>query len=450
MGIDKFINDYFDGTLTPEDDKKFRDLLENNLEAREEFDLMLSIHSILKDDAESITVPKQLEEKVEQRLLASYLKIVSSQANRKNRRFVYALAFIVVLFFLTIFNIDDGRVVQNRSYFVSELLKQSSFLEEQVPLQVESEELSTFQNSKSLSRPISTQNEHLKVTDNNISSIELTGLGETTYPQNLIAVTEGFINKEELLNFNENRGSGFAVGSILQDKIYSEYLGSTVPFKFNIKQMDNSQFFANEFTTQGIALTGFSSLPVKKFGYNKENLKSFSSFSQSVGYRIGNNFRLGLEFGYFDFDYVQNTTILVPAIQSSAPERKIYTKSTDRKDNEAIILQNGEDFSYPSYVKVTVPIEKKYQQYWGSLFIDYEYPLSDYFSVVGRINIGATSEGFLGGVRMYTEFRPVNGISFNIGVENKSYLDKVQNETSSLKSIFSVVYGLSIKFDFNR
>lgn len=450
MGIDKFINDYFDGTLSPEDDKEFRDLLENDVNAQEEFDLMLSIHSILKEDAESITIPRQLQERVEQRVLATYLNIVSSKGIRNSRRFAYALALLVFFFFFSVFNIDDGKIVSNRSFFVSEILKQSSFLENKVPNLIENESPS-IQNTKYSLRRTLAQNEKLNTQNNFVATVETSSLQETFNPQKLITITDGIKNKEEMvLNFDDFGKPKTFFNSISQNSLFSNYLGHTTLVRAGRIIIDNSHILANELPTQGIALTGFSSIPLKKYGYNKENLKSFSSFSQSLGYKIADNIRLGLEFGYFDFDYVQNTTILVPAINSPAPERKIYLKNIDGKGNDALILQNGEDNKYPTYVKVTVPIERKYQHYWGSLFVDYEYPLTKSISLVSRVNVGATNEGFLGGVRVFTEIQPLWGVSFNIGFENKSYWSRIQNEASSMKSIFSIVYGLSIKFNFDK
>jgi hypothetical protein len=225
----------------------------------------------------------------------------------------------------------------------------------------------------------------------------------------------------------------------------SEFDGNSV---FPVQIVGKGTLPYTEYPTKGVLLSGFSSLPFAKFGFVDVKLKSYSAFSQSFGYKISDNFRLGLEFGYFDFVFEHPTMILVPATIAEAKESKIYTRIDKTKRQEENLLTNGNDFSNSNYVQVVVPIDRKFQIYWGSLFFDYIYPLTEYFSLAGRVNVGATNSGALGKVILFTEFQPIKGLAINLGVENKSYWLTLPSSSSSFKSEFGLVYGVSIKMDF--
>ncbi|MGB9852666.1 MAG: anti-sigma factor family protein [Candidatus Kapaibacteriota bacterium] len=448
MGIDKFINDYLDGNLNPEDDKEFRDLLENDVSAREEFDLMMSIHTILKEDAESITLPKYLEEKVEERLLANYLKVVSSASPLRSRKFAYSVLTFILIFFFSINNINDGKLPFNISFFLSEVLRQRELLQNQVFALAEndlpSNKKSVFLNS-SFAKEKQTKSGKLA---NNIVSIELSD--KFIERNNFIEISRTAAKQINAYPLeNEVNKELFSTKPRAQN-IYSTYISTINPRvvnSFNTGVLFNN---INEITTKAVVFTGFSTFPLMKFGYSEKNLKFYSIYSQSIGYKVADKFRLGLEFGFFDFDYQSMTTILVPALEGADFGKESHNKNIKDKGNDAIILTNEYDNQNPRFIQVTVPIERKYQHYWGSVFLDYEMPVTKYLSVVGRINVGATSEGFLGGIVLFTELQPINGVAMHLGVENKSYWSSIPMDRSSFKTLIGLVYGVSIKFNFDN
>jgi hypothetical protein len=448
MGIDKFINHYLDGELTPDEDKEFRDLIDQDPNAREEFDMMLSIYSILKEDAESISVPQNLSQKVEERILASYLNISTPVQKPLKKRLSYAIASVCLLLLFGIQNINDGRLVSSNTLFVAEVIKQQELLENQVTMLQES-------NSESVRQvPIeSNSKEILKVTpEENVASVKITNSSAKSYYNKDLATSSQpdyseFLDLSSTINNEHNLLAQMQMPRV---NYFTTKLSMPNPESVTLPKNGSKFILASEIPSSGIALTGLSTIPLKKYGFEPLEVKSYGGFSQSVGYRIGNNFRVGLEFGYIDFVYSQMTTILVPAIRDYAPSKKIYAKSSEDKGPEAFILTNGEDNPTPKFIQVVVPIERKYQSYWGSLFVDYEYPLAKALSLVGRINLGATGEGFLGGLVLFAEIQPVYGITFNIGVENKSYWSAVPKSTYSMKNVIGLVYGLSIKLDINN
>lgn len=462
MGIDKFINDYLDGSITPEDDEKFRELLKQDPIAKEEFDLMVSIHSLLKEDAESIGIPKDLQQKVEDRILAQYLGISSFPCEKNPRKLIYSVITFLLIFILSINSISDKELLGNYFFFWSEIVKQKDLLISQVPT-LENQSLSVSPGNNSLITKVSNsygKTDRLQQTtfDASINSAVDEISNFRTKNNSLILVTHSlgisnnissidakssFLSHRQRFIAYETKPLSFNNQNFVQNEFNSFQNGLKI-----IENTNNNRFgkvFA-DYQTKGILLSGFSVVPILKFGFSDLKIKSYSAFSQSLGYKISDGFRLGLEFGYFDFLYEHSTTILVPATVVEPESRKIYTYNQEKnKDN--FILTNGGESPYPNFVQVVVPVERKYQIYWGSLFLDYVYPVSRYLSIAGRLNFGATSEGALGKVLLITEFQPISGIAINFGLENKSYWSGIGGY-SSIKNEIGFVYGISLKLDF--
>lgn len=452
MGIDKFINDYLDGDLSPEEDKEFRKLLEEDALAQEDLDMMLSVISALKEDAQSIALPESLKEKVEQNALATYLKIVPSETITLRRKvtIVFAIMFLFIVF--SINNINDSKITSGNSFFISQVIKQRDLLLELLPTYtaVDFEPL-TKENSNSIGQvKVTNFGNAENVQQISISNVKRVSIENELSEQNESYFIEPLVEKFDNTNKMITSTHNYSI-SYLTDKerallpIHQTLKNLQNYININIEKQKHSNVFfnLNEFNTDGVFISGYSTIPLSKF----ENAQSFNTYSQGLGYKVGNNLRIGLEFGHFDFDYKDIVILLVPGMQRPAEERKIYEHFKEVKNGEKI-LTNGEDNSHPTYIQVEVPTNKKYQQYWGGLFFDYEYPMK-YTSLVGRIKVGATSDGFLGGLGFFAEIRPINNLSMNFGIENKTFWSSLPNETGRWKNILSLVYGLSVNFKFN-
>jgi len=468
MGIDKFINDYLDGSITPEDDKEFRDMLERDPLAKEEFDLMISTHALLKSDAESIRIPEDFQRKVEERILAQYLHIANVNYGSKTRKYAYSALALLLLFVFSIYSISDGKLSSNYSLFWSEIAKQQDLLVSQVPTLdeqwiISQGNIKSPTSSSYFSNNINERNrknsQRVEILEQSRTMVEAKSESPLVNSSKVVSQspflklnsiafsTNDFVDKN---NLKISSGIIFVrpLNNLFLTRNFqgsSEFDGNSV---FPVQIVGKGTLPYTEYPTKGVLLSGFSCLPFAKFGFADVKLKSYSAFSQSFGYKISDNFRLGLEFGYFDFVFEHPTMILVPATIAEAKESKIYSRIDKDKRQEENLLTNGNDFSNSNYVQVVVPIDRKFQIYWGSLFFDYIYPLTEYFSLAGRVNVGATNSGALGKVILFTEFQPIKGLAINLGVENKSYWLTLPSSSSSFKSEFGLVYGVSIKMDF--
>ncbi len=461
MGIDKFINEYLDGSITPDDDEKFRGLLKQDPIAKEEFDLMVSIHSLLKEDAESIQIPKNLQQKVEDRILVQYLGMSSLSCARKPRRLTYSLVALLLSFILSINSISDRELLGNYFLFWSEIAKQKDLLISQVPNFGNQTISATKVNHLIINKLIGSHNTtepQLQATFGaSINSKENESSNFQTKDNHQVLVTNSMGNSSNIFSLGGKNvftclSQDFSLNKMKPLSLNNQSLveNKFISFRNGLKNAENSnncrfEKIFSDYPTKGILLSGFSVVPILKFGYSDLKIKSYSAFSQSLGYKISDGIRLGLEFGYFDFLYEHSTTILVPATVVEPKSRKIYAYN-QKKNQDNFILTNGGESPYPNFVQIVVPVERKYQIYWGSLFLDYVYQVSKYLSFAGRLNVGATSEGALGKVLLLTEFQPISGIAINIGLENKSYWSGLAGY-SSIKNEIGFVYGISLKLD---
>ncbi|MCX7880675.1 MAG: hypothetical protein N2517_08435 [Ignavibacteria bacterium] len=450
MGIDKFINDYLDGIISPEDDQKFRNLLEEDPKAREEFELMLNLHSLLKDDANSVEVPNDLKQRTEERIYAHYLSLYKPKPTYwRENRLVAVLASVVLLFLLLTNRIDEGRLVKNNLLFLNELSKQEEILRASVP-QFD-EELISYESSGKIQKfPSNTSFErNLTGTSNQMQNVPILTFS------NVDRVAETFVHfSNNISSFEEFILPNAEDGKYLNPKLET-YSVSYSPLHLNLDLLNNVstfrthgnefRFIPSELSLYGMLMNGFISSPILKLGFGNAKIRNFSDFSQSFGYRFGENFRLGLEFGYFSFSFDERTTILVPGILSSKTTPNSISES---KESDAT-LSKGSDNQNGHFIQIPVQIQQDYQLYWGSLYIEYEHSINKYLNLIGRGNFGTTNEGPFTRLILYSEVKPISGLAINFGIENKSFWIKGRNSIpGAFKSVFGIVYGLSFKLNF--
>lgn len=460
MSLDKYINDYLDGNLTPEDDEKLRELMSNDFSAKEEFASMLSIYSLLKSDAESISLPKELEERVEERALANFLQLTPTVEHRRRvRSRALVSAFATIFFFLFImYVIDDSPLTKSSIIFLSELNKQEQILWDSYPIDISDnsyQSLATLPPSPRLeskkygfSTPIA-NNQQLALEVSEaivVPPIEQTINNRNIDNTNNETIIFARMEPETSLNNLSSFGQNFS-NRLLQNSVTNRPRLTEKPVKF-FNQFNRGVPFV-EFQSDELLVSTFSTSDIVKFGMQDVQTKGFGSFSQSIGYRISKNQRFGMEFGYSGFNWRENSVITVPLSTIEAPHRTITTiKNSDAKGYDQI-LTNGEGSSNPLYVEIPVQLQRERQVYWGSLFYEYYYPVEKAVTFAGRLNFGATSDGPFGAVRLYSEIEPIRGIALNLGIESRTLWIRIPYyQKGSFKTSIGLIYGLSLKFNF--
>lgn len=460
MSLDKYINDYLDGNLTPEDDEKLRELLSNDFSAKEEFASMLSIHSLLKSDAESISLPKELEESVEERVLANFLQLAPIVEHRRwvrSRAFVTAFATIFFILFV-MYVIDDSPLTKSSVIFLSELNKQEQVLWNSYPIDVGGENYKSLANLRSSSNLekkkyavpsliTNNQQQGSKVSELDVVALPIEQTINSQIFGNIDGETVTFATiKPEIFSNDFSSSQNFS-NRLIQIGIGNEPRLTEKPVK-SFNQLSRGVPFV-EFQTDELLVSTFSSRDIMRFGMQNVRTKGFGSLSQSIGYKINKNQRFGMEFGYSEFTWDENSVITVQLSTIEAPQRAITTmKNSDVKGNDQI-LTNGESSSNPLYVEIPVQLQRERQVYWGSLFYEYYYPMERIIAFAGRLNIGATSDGPFGAVRLYSEIEPIRGVALNLGIESRTLWARMPYyKNGSFRTSIGLIYGLSLKFNF--
>jgi len=460
MSLDKYINDYLDGNLTPEDDEKLRELMSNAFSAKEEFASMLSIHSLLKSDAESVSLPKELEESVEERILANFLQIAPIVEHRRwvrSRAFGSALATIFFMLFV-MYVIDDSPLKKYSVIFLSELNKQEQMLWNSYPTDVDDENHQSSQNLPSSSMPEKKKYRFpATIVHNQQQESKVPGLDVIAPPFEQIINNQTFENignetvtlatiESEILPNDFSFGQSFN-NRLLQTRIASELHSTEKPAKF-FNPFNRGIPFV-ELQTDELLVSAFSSSDIMKFGMQNVSTKGFGSFSHSIGYKINKNQRFGMEFGYSEFTWNEHSVIIVPLSTIEAPQRAITTIKNSNTKGYDQILTNGEGSSNPLYVQIPVQLQRERQVYWGSLFYEYYYPFERVVTLAGRLNLGATSDGPFGAVRLYSEIEPIRGVALNFGVESRAVWARIPYyQKGTFRTSIGLIYGLSLKFNF--
>jgi hypothetical protein len=173
---------------------------------------------------------------------------------------------------------------------------------------------------------------------------------------------------------------------------------------------------------------------LSRSGFSANKSTSITHFSQSLAYSIDNTNKLGLEFGYTQYDYTSNMMINVPI--NSQPGNHI-------KENPEI--GHGQD----EFISVPFPVNQKKQIFWASTFYENTILAFSDLSLNARLAIGGSNDGPLSYGRFFAKYEFINGVSATLGTEGRIFFAKlpdINNVEKDLKATFSIIYGFQIIF----
>lgn len=454
MGIDELINKYFDGELTPEEDAEFRDLLAKDPLAAEHFHSMLLLHSLLKSDSENITIPSDFEDKVEARLLVSYLKMIPQIENRRYQR-QKILSFTMVLlisFLVFVLDINDGKINSSSSIFLSELSKQEELLRNLLQTQVADEtKEKLFQHSNSFALKsrmlLANSNIHISLLSKYVTNHPDSAIKLNNFPRNLALLkSEVFVRRDEpeFINYSHT----FNLNS--NDNVYQLSKSFRVnDFNFFEKNFDVNLSQINVFDF-GLHISSITSNDLLAFGKENVRRKGFANFAQSIGYSISEQLRLGIEFGYTELAFNQQTEILVPN-SLEAPRVKLYEriKKKDFTSDEILASESNSEGNGNNFLRMLIDVNFSQRLIWGGVFVEYLIPLNNFLHLVSRATIGSIDNGFYGSARFFSEIGPIYGISLIFGTESKTMWMKVPiSSKSGFRTSLGLLYGVNFKLTF--
>lgn len=456
MGIDEFFNKYLDGELTPEEDAEFRDLLAKDPLAVEHFHSMLLLHSVLKNDSENIKIPSDFEDKVEAHLLGSYLKMIPQIETRRFQRqkILYFTIVLFISFFFFVLDINDGKISSSSSMFLSELSKQEDFLRNLLQAQAQDgtkEKLFKSSNSAVALKSRNMLLAHSNIHDNKLSKY-VSNQPDLIIKSNNLASNLTLLKSEDFARKVEpelvNGGISFDLNS--NDKFYQ--LSKSY-------RVNNSNFFGKNFDVtlsqinlfvSGVHFSSFTSNDLFTFGTENVRSKRFANFVQSIGYSISEQLRLGIEFGYTELAFDQQTEILVPN-SLKAPRVKLYEriKKKDFANNQILASESSSEGNSDNFVRVPIDVNFSQRLIWGGIFFEYLIPLNNFVRLVSRITIGSIDNGFYGFTRIFGEIGPVSGISLIFGTEGKTmWMQFPISSKSGFRTSLGLLYGVNFKLTF--
>lgn len=453
MGIDEFINKYLDGELTPEEDAEFRDLLAKDPLAAEHFHSMLFLHSLLKNDSENIKIPSDFEDKVEARLLGSYLRMIPQIEKRRfqRRKILYFTIVLFISLFFYVLDINDGKISSSSSMFLSELSKQEDFLRNLLQGQDGTKE-KLFKSSNSVA--LKSRNillAHSNIHDNKLSKY--------------------VSNQPDLIIKSNNIASNLTLlkSGVFARKVEPELVNGGTSFNFNANDkfyqfsksyhVNNSNFFGKNFDVtlsqinlfvSGVHFSSFASNDLFTFGEENVQSKGFANFAQSIGYSISERFRLGIEFGYAELAFDRQTEILVPN-SLEAPRVKLYERFQKKgfASNQILAVESSFEGNSDNFARVPIDVNFSQRLIWGGIFFEYLIPLNNFIYLVGRTTIGSIYNGFYGFARFFGEIGPVSGLSIIFGTEGKTmWMQFPISSKSGFRTSLGLLYGVKFKLTF--
>ncbi len=450
MKIDELFNKYLDGELTSEEELELRRLLESDPVAKEEFSSLTSVYSLVKEDAESIHIPRNLQTNVEEKILINYLNLAPKQSQKKLIFQPQFVATFVVLFLFLFFavNIDDGYIRNNNSYFISEILKQEDILTNSITQLTETDDRqrAEFKPSVANQRNVARIRAGSNNNNNNIEALEQYPLLSQTSVLEAESLELETTNSssEGLGTFDFLLGVSSISSTFFSNQFINNFKPRSISFNTSFKGVGNISFPM----TDRVIISTFGTKNLFTSGFGETKIKNRTTYTQSLAYPISKREYFGLTFGFSSFSWENPTKILIPVgamVQNEADIRKVY--SFKPKNDETLSSQSNNPSN--DYIEITFPMQKEHQIFWAGVFYEYHYPVIRYVDLVGRLGVGLNNESPIGIVTVYSQFEPIRGLVLNFGFETSAFWSRIPNYVNlRFKSNTNFIYGVGAKINF--
>lgn len=460
MDFEILISKYLDGELTVSEDKLLRHLIKTEPEVAETFASMVDTHLAMKEDAKSINPSRELlrrtEDAVMMKILSQVDTVPSAQKRKQTAYYYMATAAMLLIMFTSVLKINESNIsmfapFNNLQLITNNNTEESSIINESV---AGNEVANSDNNSES------------QLTAFNQSFPENTSdFEERNIINSVIHLLENDILISENTDIQINFSSANTEYNTYESNIYNSPIvfsndySSTSAYE-EILQALSPEYSDNRRQVLGNVNMNSSNLP-EFYSYNEMNLKinniqlnssvgfgylklnnaisdndNVVQYSQSISYSADSKNKIGMEFGYSEFQYLRSVNIS----GNAKFEQKYNTSGSGVEVPDP--LGDGSSFVPP-----TVPIYRQAQLFWGSAF--YERNLLEYSSLTvdGRIGLGTTNVGPLTYTRLTANYHIYSGLYLTAGSEMRLF---THNLTPNLKKStgFSgyLIYGLQLKF----
>jgi hypothetical protein len=482
MNPHKLIFDYLDGELSREDDKALRELLREDTSLSRDYQSILDVHYEIEKSNKDFIYPGEFLDNVEEMILGR-LDIDNAARKEKERRrkvFIgYSIASIpafIVLFILS--SINFGNLMQTLNIGNSNtdetngqtaVIEQFTSDENSGNNQQFSEEKSFAKSNSSLNSKndkliISSVTSSEKITEN-ASSMNLV-TNEQIRTKNAAAVLSNLnetTEKNVLTETNtldsdqRNFGNQIIEESVQPDKSKSnsvapnnqsmQYYSQLPEGKSNVAQMNQKNTgFGGSFNTPSntefnqfgsiadksdVELNSFFGKEFAAYGVNN-NQQIINSFTQSIGAKIDDYSRVGIETGFMQITGDESTYIM---INKSSKSRlgKIVLDNSDEKD--ILVKTKGIQSS-----------DRK--MFWFGLFYERNLLQLDKLSCSSRLSLGSSDVGFVSSLKVIGRYQLFSNFDLTLGADAKLFNGTQEFFVSKnpVSSTLSLIYGIRFSF----
>ncbi len=452
MSLDLLISKYIDGELSTDEDFQLRQLVKESPDAKVQFDSAILLNAAFKKDAGSIKAPAEIVSETEDLILMKIMSAASVQppTSRTKPKLVFpfrfswaaAMSFAVMVLVIggifTISEISDYQIDYSNS---------------SVAAVQPSSQAQDYASSHAIALTAGTQknNAYKRVAKSSRSSIASGGsaasISNVSYNGGslgleLNSIAAAMPMEVEASQYNADMQSSEQPSSF-SNSSNDRHIISAATLSLNspsVKLSDfsnrklpspiiaNSIFEQLDVISSPIRLTSYYSRDVANKTKKYKNSSPISSYSQSVGYSIADNLKLGIEFGATDYTFDYATVVKVPSDYRDMLDSKLEIGS-----------YHSNDLSLP------IKINHDAQLYWFSTYLDYDFLSSSLFNLQSRVGAGMSVEGALLYTRLMAELHIYKGIYFNFGAEAKGFDAKITNGRNAFIGTGSMIYGVQVK-----
>lgn len=468
MRLEVLITKYLDGELTAVEDRELRQLLSQNPEAKNAFDLSVSLHHALRKDAH-LTVPSpQLVRETEERVLMSILNNPVPKQPKKEKRFfaLFSTGSTVltglVAILLPLFTSSIGRetlpsfrtAVNNAlSASVQPAMVGESERQQVLPIRVrQSGQAHRHSNGSGIAGrggytaaattvPVTSvlgeSGNGDPLQQKNEGSLAYTSIDQSSGTYTTSDLQDGTIANFSGASASVSSGpSSLALrpgsASIIQTSLFPEGLFSTVSFGDRVHLTST---FGHDFLDASDGKTG-----------------DLSFFSQSLAYSISEDENAGIELGYLWFTYGRPTVKFIPASVQAPNRGNDDPFGYDRKTVLHKIQGQSDaslepDTEQPNGEYVTEIQTLPKQTWWGAAFYERTLYEKERISLQGRVGAGGSNDGALAYVRAVGLYRVFDNLSLSVGFDAKGMVLRtpyVTPKSHTVKTSFSFVYGFQL------
>lgn len=463
MNLDLLISKYLDGELTLEEDNVLRQMLKDDPSAKDEFDSAVLLNAAFRSDADSVVVPADLASETEDLIL---MKIMQSYKEpvviKTERRFRYrpVVAFMLAVLMIggvfSIYDVSDFSLPSNSTEsLLSDATAQNetevssnSTMTETITSSTDSK-ASNRTNQRTVRLDASRLNANrvsqtVVAEDETIYSIaqqEIVASPSLGTSSSVLSQSESMLSENPTFesaessakieitstdaDFGKNRiESALQKAHSLPTNVYTQNI-QTYGSKF-----DNSITLNSFEYNENVYLSTFVSNDFARPSRNYKNSKPITSYSQSVGYDIGGNSKLGLEFGYTEYQFDYKSYILLNTGGSS----------TNAKTEGLNPIGND-----PNAIYIPIVLNRQANSYWAGAFWDYSIFETNRISMSGRVGGGFSNDGYVAYSRLFAKARIYGGIYLTLGAEAKGFDALITNQRSAFIGTGSLIYGLQFK-----